>query len=127
MHIAAVTTKTTNMAKSIEFYQILGLKFAANQENEDHVENIHADTEIKLMIDTNAMFESITGKKPESASFSAFAILYDSAAEVNKFAGELKAKGFEIVKEPWNAFWGQRYCIVQDPGGSLVDLYAYLK
>ncbi|MEI6887310.1 MAG: VOC family protein [bacterium] len=32
-----------------------------------------------------------------------------------------------MVKEPWDAFWGQRYCVVKDPGGNMIDLYAYLK
>ena len=29
-------------------------------------------------------------------------------------------------KQPWNAFWGQRYAQVADPDGNLVDLFAAL-
>jgi uncharacterized glyoxalase superfamily protein PhnB len=30
-------------------------------------------------------------------------------------------------KEPWDAFWGQRYAVVADPDGNHVDLYAPLQ
>ena len=29
-------------------------------------------------------------------------------------------------KEPWDAFWGQRYAIVHDPDGNAVDLFSPL-
>ena len=32
--------------------------------------------------------------------------------------------GFKAVKEPWEAFWGQRYAAVADPDGNQVDLFA---
>ena len=31
------------------------------------------------------------------------------------------------IKEPWDAFWGQRYAQVRDPDGNPVDLYAPLE
>ena len=31
-----------------------------------------------------------------------------------------------VVREPWDAAWGQRYATVQDPDGYGVDLYAPL-
>jgi uncharacterized glyoxalase superfamily protein PhnB len=36
------------------------------------------------------------------------------------------AAGFEGEKEPWDAFWGQRYAVLADPDGVLVNLYAAL-
>ncbi len=30
------------------------------------------------------------------------------------------------VKEPWDAFWGQRYAVIADPDGNTVDLFAAL-
>jgi hypothetical protein len=29
-------------------------------------------------------------------------------------------------REPWDAFWGQRYARVEDPDGNVVDLFAPL-
>jgi uncharacterized glyoxalase superfamily protein PhnB len=34
--------------------------------------------------------------------------------------------GFDGEKEPWDAFWGQRYAQLRDPDGVPVDLYAAL-
>lgn len=36
------------------------------------------------------------------------------------------ASGFKGGKEPWDAFWGQRYASVEDPDGNSVDLFAQL-
>ena len=36
------------------------------------------------------------------------------------------AEGFDGEKEPWDAFWGQRYAQLRDPDGVPVDLYAAL-
>ena len=30
-------------------------------------------------------------------------------------------------KEPWDAFWGQRYAQLRDPDGNAVDLFAPLE
>ncbi|MEC4019520.1 VOC family protein, partial [Streptomyces sp. H27-D2] len=36
------------------------------------------------------------------------------------------AAGYTGHKQPWDAFWGQRYASVQDPDGNTVDLFAAL-
>jgi len=33
---------------------------------------------------------------------------------------------FISVKEPWDAFWRQRYSCVQDPDGNQIDIFADL-
>jgi uncharacterized glyoxalase superfamily protein PhnB len=40
--------------------------------------------------------------------------------------GQLVDAGYEPHLEPWNAFWGQRYAVVNDPDGNAVDLFAAL-
>ena len=57
---------------------------------------------------------------------SAFAVLYESPEELNKTAKAISEVGFKVVKEPWDAFWGQRYAVVEDPDGYRVDLFARL-
>jgi uncharacterized glyoxalase superfamily protein PhnB len=34
--------------------------------------------------------------------------------------------GFTWTKEPYDAFWGQRYANLADPDGNVVDLFAPL-
>jgi uncharacterized glyoxalase superfamily protein PhnB len=73
------------------------------------------------------MVEDIIGEEPKPGNHSAFAINYDSPAEVDAVVEKLRAAGFQLVKEPWDAFWGQRYAIAADPDGYKVDLYAMIK
>jgi uncharacterized glyoxalase superfamily protein PhnB len=35
--------------------------------------------------------------------------------------------GFRGAKEPWDAFWGQRYAMLLDPDGVEISLYAALE
>src|SRR5262249_57559529 len=51
----------------------------------------------------------------------------DSPADVDRVYGELTASGVHGRKEPWDAFWGQRYAQLEDPDGSVVDLFAPLR
>jgi len=39
---------------------------------------------------------------------------------------ELLDAGGAAHKEPWDAFWGQRYAQVKDPDGTVIDLFATL-
>lgn len=125
MKLAAVSVSSNDIKKSVKFYKILGFKFEKHKADDKHVETIPKDG-IKLMIDKEDLVESILGEKPHPANHSSFAVLYDSPKEVDNTAKKLKEKGFNIHKEPWDAFWGQRYAIIKDPSGYLIDLYAYL-
>jgi uncharacterized glyoxalase superfamily protein PhnB len=78
------------------------------------------------MIDSKKLIKTIIDADPIPGNHSAFAIEYDAPKEIDEIIQKLKIEGFTITKEPWNAFWGQRYAIVQDPEGYLVDLYARL-
>ncbi len=52
--------------------------------------------------------------------------LCESAADVDVVYAELTGAGYESHKEPWDAFWGQRYAQVRDPDGHVIDLFAPL-
>ena len=47
-----------------------------------------------------------------------------SPAELDEIYARVVAAGFEGEKEPWDAFWGQRYALLGDPDGVRVNLYA---
>jgi len=49
-----------------------------------------------------------------------------SPAEVDEIYTRVTEAGFQSAKEPWDAFWGQRYAILEDPSGVDVSLYAPL-
>ena len=53
----------------------------------------------------------------------ALAFLCSSPDEVDAKYDELASLGHGH-KEPWDAFWGQRYASLKDPDGNQVDLFA---
>jgi uncharacterized glyoxalase superfamily protein PhnB len=127
MKLNAVSVSANNINKSVEFYKILGFKFPEFAPEDRHVESVIKEGETKLMIDSVDMVKEILGYEPKPSNHSSFAIEYDAPEELNLVAGNLEKSNYKIVKEPWDAFWGQRYAIVEDPDGYLVDLYARLK
>lgn len=126
MKLNAVGVTAKNLKESTKFYELLGFKFQEFKDDEQHVDSIPEEGSIRLMIDSIEMIEGILGEKPTPSNHSTFALEYNSSSEVDDVINKLKQEGYNIVKEPWDAFWGQRYAIVKDPNGYMVDLYAYI-
>jgi len=78
------------------------------------------------MIDSAELIENMLGASPVPPNHSSFALLCESPAQVDDVVKRVQTAGFEVAKEPWDAFWGQRYAIVKDPDGYMVDLFARL-
>lgn len=126
MKIDAVAVTTTNMAKTIEFYALLGFHFPDGAEGEDHVEPLVPEGSARLMIDKADLAKSIIGAQPTPGNHSSFAIHMATPKEVNEACAVLSNAGHKIVKKPWDAPWGQRYGIIEDPDGYRIDLYSPL-
>lgn len=123
MKLNAVGVNAKNIEESVKFYTLLGFKFDEFAPGEDHVEAMQ-DSGIKLMIDSFESVVGILGEEPRPSNHSSFALEFDTPMELNQIVEKLKEHGFKPFKEPWDAFWGQRYAIVQDPSGYLIDLYS---
>ena len=126
MKIDAVAVSSSNLEKTIEFYTLIGFEFGEVHEDDQHIDPKTPEGSARLMIDTKELMTELGGEEPRPSNHSPFAIRYDSPQEVNIVAEKLMKAGFTIVNEPWDAFWGQRYAVVQDPDGYKVDLYAQL-
>jgi catechol 2,3-dioxygenase-like lactoylglutathione lyase family enzyme len=114
-----------DMARSLAFYRRLGLELPPEADREPHVEVALAGG-LRLLWDT---VETIRSFDPEWAPPSGghrmgLGFRLDSPAEVDRAYDELISLGYEGHKRPWDAFWGMRYAIVQDPDGNPVDLFA---
>jgi uncharacterized glyoxalase superfamily protein PhnB len=126
MRIDAVSVASSDLAASVRFYGLLGFAFAPVTSDSKHLEAITPPGEARLMVDDAALIKSITGKEPRPSTHSSFAIKCESPAQVDAACERVRAAGFAIIKEPWDAFWGQRYAIVADPAGYMCDLFAPL-
>lgn len=122
----AIAITSTDMAKTVAFYTLIGFEFGPVGADDQHVEPITADGDVRLMIDTAELMEQLSGAKPTPPNHASFAMLCDSPAQVDAIAANLKAAGHTLTVEPWDAFWGQRYATVKDPDGYQVDLFAAL-
>ncbi len=52
------------------------------------------------------------------------AFRWSSRDEVDAVYARITEHGYRGHKAPWDAVWGQRYAIVEDPNGNLRSLYA---
>lgn len=125
MKINAIGISSKSLTKSIKFYEIVGFEFPKLSGKDKHIESIN-NAGAKLMLDDAGFVKEMIGTTPLPSNHSNFAIQYDSVEELNKVVYKLVETGYTIFKQPWDAFWGQRYAIIKDPDGYMLDLYAYL-
>ncbi|MFD8383834.1 VOC family protein [Streptomyces sp. NPDC059679] len=125
----AIGLVTTDMAASLAFYRRLGVNIPADADTEPHVEAT-LQGGLRLLWDTVAVVRSFDPDWTPSSSGSeriGLAFLCGSPADVDKTYAELVESGIgREHKEPWDAFWGQRYAVVLDPDGNGVSLFAPL-
>lgn len=125
MQIDKVGLSAKNIDESVKFYKILGFEFEEYASSDQHVETTN-EKGAKLMLDSEKLLVELNGESTRPGNKSAFAMLFKSTEELNSTAKKLKETGYKFKKEPWDAFWGQRYAVSIDPNEYLVDLYAYL-
>ena len=115
-----------DIGASLEFYRRLGLDVPEDAEDEQHVEAVTASG-LRVARDSAELIEQIdpSWSEPTGGHRIALAFLCPTPAEVDAKYAELAALGHGH-KEPWDAFWGQRYAVVKDPDGNPVDLFAPL-
>jgi catechol 2,3-dioxygenase-like lactoylglutathione lyase family enzyme len=115
-----------DLAASLAFYKLVGLDIPEGSEGEDYVEVI---TPNGYRISWNTV-ELVKGLDPDwvepVGQRIGLAFKCATPAEVDSLYKRITESGYEGHKEPWDAFWGQRYAVVKDPDGNLVDLFAPL-
>jgi catechol 2,3-dioxygenase-like lactoylglutathione lyase family enzyme len=115
----------SDMARSIGFYRLLGLDVPETPD-EGHVDTFLPNG-VRFMLDSE---ETVRSFRPdwarETGNQLALAFECESPAEVDELYERVTSAGFDGEKEPWDAFWGQRYAQLKDPDGVPVDLYATL-
>ena len=121
----AIGIVASDMARSIAFYRALGLDVPETP-GEGHVDTFLPNG-VRFMLDSE---ETILSFRPdwmrETGNQIGIAFECGSPAEVDEAYQRVVAAGFHGDKEPWDAFWGQRYAQLLDPDGVEVSLYAAL-
>jgi catechol 2,3-dioxygenase-like lactoylglutathione lyase family enzyme len=121
----AIGIVASDMGRSISFYRLLGVAVPETPD-EGHVDTFLPNG-VRFMLDTEDVIRSFRPDwTRETGSQIALAFECSSPSEVDEVYGRAVDAGFHGEKEPWDAFWGQRYAQLQDPDGVGVDLYAAL-
>jgi catechol 2,3-dioxygenase-like lactoylglutathione lyase family enzyme len=124
MSLDAIGIACKDIQKTIQFYGLLGLEF--KEFGEGHFEATTSGG-MRVMLDSYDLMKKINPdwKEPQSPGIT-LCFLQDSPAKVDEVFKAVTDAGFHSEKEPWDAFWGQRYSTDKDPNGNQVDLFATL-
>jgi uncharacterized glyoxalase superfamily protein PhnB len=119
----AIGIVAADLARSIAFYRLLGVDFP---EEEGHIE-ARLPSGMRLMLDSEEVIRSFSPDwARETGNQLGLAFECDSPADVDEMYARVTGAGFDGEKEPFDAFWGQRYAQLRDPDGVPVDLYSPL-
>ena len=114
-----------DMPRALAFYREVGLDIPPEADTQPHVEIALAGG-VRLMLDTMETVRAFDPSWEPVSSGHGIGLAFEcaSSAMVDEVHERLVGLGYRSHKEPWDAFWGQRYAIVLDPDGNSVDLYA---
>jgi uncharacterized glyoxalase superfamily protein PhnB len=121
----AIGVVVQDLTPAVAFYRQLGLDFP--EEGEGHIE-AQLSGGLRFMLDTEETIRSFDPEwqRPSGGPAVGLAFRCDSPEDVDATHARLVAAGGSNHKEPWDAFWGQRYAQVRDPDGNVLDLFADL-
>jgi catechol 2,3-dioxygenase-like lactoylglutathione lyase family enzyme len=117
-----------DMEASIAFYRRLGLEIPDRSiwrtGSGPHHVDVQMPSGVHLELDSVAMAKKYNaGWEPTSSgSRNVIGFSLPSREAVDKRYAELTAAGYRGRQEPYDAFWGARYAIVEDPDGNHVGL-----
>lgn len=112
-----------DMKKALDFYRVLGFVIPEEMNQEQHVEVEQGS--IRLAFDTQEVAKGVYGDWEEPSGHRIeLAFLCDHSEALNDLYKKIINHGYASHREPWDAFWGQRYAVVKDPDGNLISLFA---
>lgn len=114
-----------DMDATVAFYRRLGLQFDA-EPNAGHVE-IYFANGFRLELDTATSTEKWnTGWRAGTGGGNVIGFALESRESVDAIYNDLTAAGYRASQPPYDAFWGARYAVVDDPDGNGVGLMSPL-
>ncbi len=115
----------TDVRRAIRFYRMLGLDFPDAAAGVDYVEV--KTNGFRISLNARELDKKLTpGWVEPRGQRMGLAFLCESPAKVDETYAKVVQAGNKGLKEPWDAFWGQRYATVIDPDGNEASLSAPL-
>ena len=125
----AVGIIVSDLRRAVRFYRLLGAPFPEGAEESEHG---HAEAQleggVRLLMDTEEGIRSFDPGWSRATGSPSVSVAFHCAgpAAVDELYAVALGAGGMGHKEPWDAFWGQRYAQLRDPDGNAIDLYADL-
>lgn len=112
-----------DMKEALDFYRVLGLEIPEKMNEDQHVEV--SQEGFRLAFDKQETAKEIYGSWEEPLGHRIeLAFLCENDESLNELYKKIIDHGYVGLREPWDAVWGQRYAIVQDPDENLISLFA---
>ncbi len=122
--LSAIGIVTRDMKESVRFYRLLGV--VVPDPADDHLD-ASLPSGLRLMWDTLELIKQLDPDWTDPRGHRmGLAFECASPAEVDATHRKVVAAGFRSKKDPFDAFWGQRYAQLIDPDDNIVDLFAQL-
>lgn len=115
----------TDMAKALDFYRRAGLPVPNGAEENGHVEislghGAHLSLSTREVI---AMYDK-GWRGPDASTATVLQFALPTRESVDAMYWSLVEAGYHGHLEPLDAFWGSRYCEVDDPDGHAVGFHS---
>lgn len=119
---------SSNLDASIAFYRRLGVDFPEERvwrtaTGAHHASAVDAGSDMDL---DSAAFSQIWNRgwagRQDLAGRVVVGFSVATREDVDRLYGEMTAAGYRGLQPPWDAFWGARYAVVEDPDGLAVGL-----
>ncbi len=126
----AVGIVVSDLKRAVDFYRLLGVPFEAGAGDSEHG---HAEAVleggVRFMLDTEGSMRQFDPgwRRHEGASGATVAFQCAKPRDVDELYRRALESGARAHKQPWDAFWGQRYAQLRDPDGNPIDLYSALE
>jgi len=123
--LAGLNLVVTDMSTTVEFYRRLGLSIDdTNPWNSHHV-TAAMPNGFELEFDSVELADSYDpggGQLFKDATRNVLVFSLPSRRAVDELYAELTEAGYSGHQPPYDAFWGARYAVVDDPDGNFVGL-----
>jgi catechol 2,3-dioxygenase-like lactoylglutathione lyase family enzyme len=124
MNLSQVNLVVRDMPRSLAFYRRLGLTI---DEGSDpawarHHASCRTTDGVRLEFDSQAFAQQWGWQGSPGGSMAVLFFDVPTREDVDRVFAELTQAGARVHKAPEDAFWGQRYAMVEDPDGNVVGV-----
>ncbi len=126
--LAQIDLACADMEKTFAFYRLLGLEIAeeAVWRTASGAHHIHLDLPNGMSFGLNSVPLAHVYNAGQRGGVRGGSVVIgftvESRAAVDALYGTMTAAGHPGLQPPWDAFWGARYAIVEDPDGNPVGI-----